>query len=406
MSERRIVALDGVRGLAALFVVVPHYFMIIKWQVSVSEAISVIGVEVFFVLSGFVLAEQIMFCISGDTRSLLPVFFMRRWMRTLPPYILALTMMGILTGHIFDGDFFRHLFFVQNLFSVDEPDDLFAPAWSLSVEEWFYVLFPLYLVLMKYLRCTIGFSAALFVLAFLVTKIAVLAIGQESFTIVRRAVIFRLDSICIGFILSVGLSGPQLRKPALVATTAALLLIGSVLVLIALFNQISDGQHRLQLMFFYIAPVFGASLIVLGLACEPAVRKFQVVRWAATWLGRLSYDMYLFHAALIISIFGAGGVFFGGIFGYLILLVAFCGIIYYFFERRILAARSSYGARIFRDDHNDAASELGFAALFLEAFWTNRKYWIPAIVSITAVASAMVAVGEQALIVDIAYALF
>lgn len=406
-NDRRIIALDGVRGLAALCVVLPHYFMMIKWQVTIAEAVSIIGVEVFFVLSGFVLAEQIIFCLSRETRARLPIFFVRRWMRTLPPYILALTIMGILTGHLFDRDFFQHLLFVQNLLSVNDSGDFFSPAWSLSVEEWFYVLFPLYLVFMRYLRLTLKLSVALFLLGFFLTKIAGLGIYQESFTVVRRAVIFRLDSICFGFILFVGLSRVRRRKLAFVATIAALLLTVCALALIALFNQIGETQHRLpQLLVFYVAAVFGASLIGLGLACEPAVRKFQVVRWTATWLGRMSYDMYLFHAALMIAVFGAGGSFFGGVLGYFILLSGFCSIVYYFFERPILAARPGYGGRVFRADRIVAVPDPGFAGLFLDGFWANRKYWLPASVAIGAITCAMVAVGEQTLIVDIVYALF
>jgi peptidoglycan/LPS O-acetylase OafA/YrhL len=140
-NDRRIIALDGVRGLAALCVVLPHYFMMIKWQVTIAEAVSIIGVEVFFVLSGFVLAEQIIFCLSRETRARLPIFFVRRWMRTLPPYILALTIMGILTGHLFDLDFFQHLLFVQNLLSVNDLGDFFSPHGAFQLKNGFMYYF-------------------------------------------------------------------------------------------------------------------------------------------------------------------------------------------------------------------------------------------------------------------------
>jgi peptidoglycan/LPS O-acetylase OafA/YrhL len=407
MHEQRVIALDGVRGLAALGVILPHYLMMTKWQVNIWESVSIIGVEVFFVLSGFVLARQIIFCLSGETRCLLPIFFLRRWMRTLPPYILALTIMGILTGHLFDQNFFRHLFFLQNLSSIDDAEDFFAPAWSLSVEEWFYVLFPLYLAMMSYLRCSIGFSAFMFVFIFFVAKVAALLTGIEHFSVVRRLVIFRLDSICFGFILFIGLSWLHERRKPVVGGIAALLLIASSLALIAIFKQIWDGHRGLpQLMFFYLVAVFGASLIAVASACEPIVRKIYAVTWTATWLGRLSYDMYLFHVALIVAIFGAGGSFFGGILGYFILLSALCGIIYYFFERPILAARPGYGRRIPTAEGKTAISELTFTALFLEAFWSKRKYWFPTIVAITGVVFAIVAVGEQTAVLDFAYALF
>jgi peptidoglycan/LPS O-acetylase OafA/YrhL len=405
-SEHRVIALDGVRGLAALGVVLPHYLMMTKWQVNICEWLSIIGVEVFFILSGFVLARQIIFCLSAETRSRLPIFFLRRWMRTLPPYILALTIMGILTGHLFDKDFFRHLFFVQNLVSID-TQDFFAPAWSLSVEEWFYVAFPLYLAVTSYLRCSIGFSAFMFVLIFLVAKVVALLTGIESFSVVRGAVLFRLDSICFGFILFLGLSWLQERRRPVIGGIAALLLIASALALIAVFKQILDGHRGApQLIFFYLVTVFGASLIAMAVACESLVRKSRAISWSAIWLGRLSYDMYLFHVALMVVIFGAGGSFFGGILGYFILLLAFCGIAYHFFERPILAARPSYRPHIPSGPPKPAIRDLTFTALFLEAFWARRKYWFPTIVAIAAVLCAMVAIGEQTAVVDFAYALF
>ena len=127
-------------------------------------------------------------------------------MRTLPPYVLALSVIGIMTGHFLDSSFFQHLFFLQNLFSIDDKTDFFAPAWSLAVEEWFYVVFPMYLVLMKRLRCGVTTSAVLFCLIFLIAKIACWLVDPEWMATARRLVVFRLDSICFGFLLFVGAS--------------------------------------------------------------------------------------------------------------------------------------------------------------------------------------------------------
>src|SRR4051794_26212890 len=81
--DSRIVALDFLRGLAALSVAIPHFYMHASNGESVTwEVISVTGVEVFFVLSGFVLAQQLLYCVErGDLRTL-RTFLVRRWMRT------------------------------------------------------------------------------------------------------------------------------------------------------------------------------------------------------------------------------------------------------------------------------------------------------------------------------------
>jgi peptidoglycan/LPS O-acetylase OafA/YrhL len=89
-----------------------------------AQAVSVLAVEVFFVLSGFVLAPQIIFC-SCDGRIVnLWVFLTRRWMRTIPPFLVALVAISLLTDQLMTGDFFRYAFYVQNAF--EQHPDYFA----------------------------------------------------------------------------------------------------------------------------------------------------------------------------------------------------------------------------------------------------------------------------------------
>src|SRR5947209_8383402 len=95
-TAARIVALDALRGMAALSVAIPHFFMSKYPGNPTLEFISVLGVEVFFILSGFVLAPQILFCLQEQTARRFGIFVIRRWMRTLPPYIVALTVVAIL----------------------------------------------------------------------------------------------------------------------------------------------------------------------------------------------------------------------------------------------------------------------------------------------------------------------
>src|SRR5262245_45984668 len=77
-------------------------------------------------------------------------FLIRRWMRTIPPYLIALIFVAMLTGQILTSDFVRYVFYVQNLFAQANTNDFFPVAWSLSVEEWFYVAFaPLLFLLAR-----------------------------------------------------------------------------------------------------------------------------------------------------------------------------------------------------------------------------------------------------------------
>ena len=147
MTERRLPSLDMLRGLAALSVTIPHFFIFRDANSPIAETVSILGVEVFFVLSGYVLAPQIMFFVveRPDNRNL-GIFWVRRWMRTIPPYLVALLLISAAAHQLGSADFFRYLVYVQNFARQSNANDYFSIAWSLSVEEWFYLLFPPFLI--------------------------------------------------------------------------------------------------------------------------------------------------------------------------------------------------------------------------------------------------------------------
>ena len=163
------------------------------------------AVEVFFVLSGFVLAPQIMYCVQQRSFATLLRFLARRWMRTIPPYLVSLIVVSALFGELLSSDFWRYLFYVQNLWRQASVNDYFPIAWSLSVEEWFYVCFPLLLLISARI---VGGTSRYIQIFFSLAVIAAIGVlrafcgdfdnwGPE----VRRVVLFRFDSIVYGFLL-------------------------------------------------------------------------------------------------------------------------------------------------------------------------------------------------------------
>jgi peptidoglycan/LPS O-acetylase OafA/YrhL len=107
------------------------------------------GVDLFFVLSGWLIGRQLFKEQSRFGNIQLYRFWIRRWMRTLPAYYAVLTL-TIIQQYINKPDFdfpWQHLLFLQNY----KPDlSLFYVSWSLSVEEQFYLLIaPFALLLFK-----------------------------------------------------------------------------------------------------------------------------------------------------------------------------------------------------------------------------------------------------------------
>ena len=150
-DPHRIFGLDLMRALAILMVLVAHSCGLLFPVSGHLEAFSYGGfggVEMFFVLSGYLIGSILLRKIAASPQfdgGGLRRFWVRRWFRTLPLYYLVLGINFIWTAHktgesVIDG---RYFYFWQGM-AGDLPD-FFVESWSLAVEEWFYLLFPLLL---------------------------------------------------------------------------------------------------------------------------------------------------------------------------------------------------------------------------------------------------------------------
>src|SRR5262249_54468852 len=122
-----------------------------------------IGVDLFFVLSGYLIGNQIFKPLAAGDNPSLGAFFIRRFLRTLPCYYAVLGIYFLWN----DGaaPTAKYVFFTQN-FGIPET---FAPSWSLCVEEQFYLLFPLIVLALHRLGCRNWFDYI--VPAFLATEV-------------------------------------------------------------------------------------------------------------------------------------------------------------------------------------------------------------------------------------------
>ena len=351
MTTPRFASLDMVRGAAAWVVAIPHFFLFHSRGGETLEAAAALGVEIFFVLSGYVLAPQIIFVVSDSARKHLWTFLVRRWMRTVPPFLLALVVISLMTDKVGSWQFYTYAVYSQNLF-WKPADDYFSVAWSLSVEEWFYVVFPIFLLLGVGLfgRARLTALAALtvgFIAAIMLLRIT-LGDFDDWGASVRRVVVFRLDAIASGFLLYLVV---QWKAAALMRWTIAthvLILIGTMVcgmwtVLAIGWNGSLWAKH----VFPIVAAAFGAACILTANRVEPHFSERDVPSRLAFFLGRTSYSIYLFHMIIIIALasFTAGLPLLAQFAVYLAVVMAFCPVFNYYFERPILEARPSYKDR-------------------------------------------------------------
>ena len=164
-----------------------------------------VGVELFFVLSGFLIGGILIQDLNSRLDfSQVKRFWLRRWFRTLPNYYLFFLINVLLIGVLKAPADLQHLVFLQN-FAWRMPDtDFFGESWSLSIEEWFYIFLPLsifYLAKFKRMKlCKSVFFAILCIALFsLLSRVILAEWGLVSWRkTFRKIVLLRFDSLMIG----------------------------------------------------------------------------------------------------------------------------------------------------------------------------------------------------------------
>lgn len=146
IDKNRIYGLDILRAIAILAVVFGHSSLILHQDFFRFFILD--GVSIFFVLSGYLIGGILIKLLVQNPMAdfrLMADFWKRRWYRTLSNYFLILIILNFLSYFFSEGfstlSIWRYYLFLQN-FGSPHPIDFFPEAWSLSIEEWFYLLMP------------------------------------------------------------------------------------------------------------------------------------------------------------------------------------------------------------------------------------------------------------------------
>lgn len=146
-SPARLVGLDTLRALAIALVLMSHYNGFVRHAPGFGAIGSIgwAGVDLFFVLSGYLIGNQLLAPLARGERLDLRTFFARRLLRTLPNYYVVLAIYLLLRDSPIAGKsmapVWRFLTFTQN-FGMNYGET-FTHSWSLCIEEQFYLVLPL-----------------------------------------------------------------------------------------------------------------------------------------------------------------------------------------------------------------------------------------------------------------------
>ena len=325
-SAEHIQGLDLLRGLACYSIVVCHYFAF-TYDHIFSEYISLIFVEFFFVLSGFVLYPQLIRIFENKKN--LGIFYVRRFLRTLPLYFVCLIAISLMFDKFLTLDFFKYLFFVQDLTPDFLSSNYYTIVWSLSIEEFFYLLFPIFLVCAKkenYLR----YSIYLFIFLLL---IKVFFINNFDTKFIRTGTLFRLDAILLGFLLR----HIYTRINFIYSAIASLFFLS---IYFQLQNYFISNNDLLLAKFGFVLLLQLISGSVLLFFCNiEFFMKSNIIRKFATLSANQAYSLYLIHLIFIYILKDMDIENFIKFPVYIVSIFFTSTVIFYFFEKPILNKR-------------------------------------------------------------------
>lgn len=332
-------ALDYLRFFAALLVSISHY-LFFNFDLFFFEYLSIIGVEIFFVLSGFVLAPQLLLIFDTRCFDNLKIFLFRRWIRTIPLYFLVIYVSSIFYDYGSIKNLLSYLFYVQNFYN-DSSSNFFPVAWSLSVEEWFYLTFSITIFISSFFFKNISKLVLLvffiLVLFFLVRNLVSYSDwGSE----IRRTVIFRLDSILYGFFIYI----IYFKTKILIKyrNISKILIISSFTYLAFLsINTDLLMLHKVHQALFLLCNGIFFSLFIYFLISNDNTNLPSCN--TSRWFANLSYSIYLIHI-FYIDVFSTKIILnsYTAFILYIISLILSSAIIYKYFESPLLKLRPKY----------------------------------------------------------------
>jgi len=307
----RLNGLDHLRAFAVTYVVVYHYGAIFPhpaWVEKVS-GFGWSGVDLFFVLSGYLVGGQLLKSMAEQRPVLINEFYVKRFFRIIPAYLLVLALYFALPAlRETEGSqpLWKFVTFTENLGFDAQRGRAFSHVWSLCVEEHFYLVFPLIVSGLSVWK--IGRRALWIASAVLLAGVALrlvlwrlLVDSDEAYGPWNRYIYYPTYSRLDGLLAGVCVATIQYFTPEtwdrLTSRPRRLLSTGSLLLLAAVWIcEDRDGLVASAISFPMVALAYGLILIA---AVSPRSALHSVYLRITAFVAALSYSLYLVHKIVI-----------------------------------------------------------------------------------------------------------
>ena len=346
-------ALDGIRALSVTAVLIYH--LGIAWLPG-----GYLGVDAFFVLSGYLITSLLLVEYANTGRIVLKNFWTRRLRRLMPPMLVVVVGVGIYAAVAATDemrlsvrmDALSTLLYVANWRFIASGqsyfDEFSAPSplrhtWSLAIEEQFYLVWPL--LALGALTIAHGRARLLAIIAFtgaLGSAVAMALLAESNASRAYYGTDARIHELLLGVLLAVavrrtGCGAPGARSKIWNAVAAG----GLVAMLVAFLGLADDTSHYYRGGSLVFAIAVAALILGLEKGNNRALAGRMLSLPIVVWVGVVSYGLYLFHWPIIIWLdenkLGVGGFALDVI--RIALLLAVTTVSYYLLERPIRQGR-------------------------------------------------------------------
>ena len=306
-DRERQPGLDLLRALAIILVVIFHAGVMGFPLPGRAHRFGWVGVDLFFVLSGYLIGGQLIAPLARDQSIQLGRFFARRALRILPAYFVILAIYFFLPSwreYPEMSPLWKFLVSVQNIGL--RGGTAFSHAWSLAVEDQFYLLLPLVLLFVKrWRRATLTIPCLIVVGGIILRTILAkqnLTDAGVSFRGFQTWIYYptwtRLDPLVFG----VGLAAIEKFRPQLwqwlMNSARWLLLVALGLIVYALF--LGEGEHLSVTATVWQFPLIALGMAVLLIcAVSPRLPLDRIVVPGAAFIASIAYSTYLVQKLVI-----------------------------------------------------------------------------------------------------------
>jgi len=302
MSLKYHKELDGVRAIAVFMVIFFHFFF--KPELNLPPLLIRIanfgrtGVSLFFVLSGYLITRILI--ATKESPSYFSSFYVRRSLRIFPLYYLFLTLIFIILPLIsgdpfapFDLQVYSWTYLQNFALSFRWPHVSYRHLWSLSVEEHFYLFWPLLIYFLS-IRKVVVAIVLIIVMAFVVKYF--MAMHDYVYYYFTFA---RIDELSMGALLAVlEIKNKLIDKNANKFLLTSVILAIPTIALLVIFTKINSTIIQIvkyNLLAFTFLSMIG---YIISLRKTSWVKRFLRTK-PMVFSGKISYGLYIYHPLCI-----------------------------------------------------------------------------------------------------------